>query len=359
MRALPITLVLAIAGCGRKASPMSLPDDSDSGSGSAQFDTTIVGPAAPHWTDTVPARIIFDETHTSRVGSPLGGRVSQVMVELGQRVKTGAVLMSVTSGDLADLYSARDKSKTDLDAAEVSFERVKTLVAGGSLPKKELDSAEQDLREARVNYSTANQKIASLKVGAGGATEFTIVAPREGVIVEKNVTVGQQVSPGSGALIAITDLSDVWVVADMLEDQVRGISVGTKVEVTLDSAKKFEGIVGQVAQVVDPERHTVPVRVRMPNPDGDLRPNALAEIRFFLDSIAIAIPAEAVLTDGATAYVYVIKNGAAKRQNIIVGPHNAKSIAIRSGLEVGDAVVTRGAGILDNQLPEGMARNPR
>jgi cobalt-zinc-cadmium efflux system membrane fusion protein len=338
---------------------MSLPDDPDSGSGSAQFDTTVVGPTAPQWTDAVPARIIFDETHTSRVGSPLGGRVSGVMVELGQRVKAGAALASVTSGDLADLYSARDKAKTDLDAAQVSFDRVKTLVARGSLPKKELDSAEQDLREAQVNYSTANQKIASLKVGAGGATEFTIVAPREGVIVEKNVTVGQQVSPDTGALIAITDLSDVWVVADLLEDQVHGIAVGTKVEVTLDSAKKVEGVVGQVAQVVDPDRHTVPVRVRLPNPDGDLRPNSLAQIRFFLDNTAISIPAEAVLSDGATAYVYVIKNVTPRRQNIVVGPHNAKMIEIRSGLQPGDKVVTRGAGLLDNQLPEDVARSPK
>ncbi len=318
-----------------------------------QYELATVGQAAPHWTEDIPARIVFDETRTSRIGAPLGGRVSSVVVELGQRVKTGQALVTVTSGDLADLYSARDKAKVELDSKQVTYNNVKALVDLGSMPKKELVSAEQDLKEAQVALSTANQKIASLKVGAGGDTLFTINAPRDGVIVEKNVAVGQQVAPDNGAILAIADLSDVWVETDLLEDAVDDIKAGTKAQVTLEGETKgLDGVVDQVAAIVDPDRHTVPVRVKLQNLSGALRPNSLAQVRFYEEQAGpLSVPAEALLTDGATDYVYVIKNGAPKRQDVVAGPRNAKVIPIRSGLAAGDQVVARGAVLLDNQLP--------
>src|SRR5579884_3516697 len=91
----------------------------------------------PHWTDDISARITFDETRTSRVGSPLGGRVTNVSVQLGERVASHAPLFAVTSGDLADLYSARARAKVDLEAARTAYDRVKSLVEVNSLPKKE------------------------------------------------------------------------------------------------------------------------------------------------------------------------------------------------------------------------------
>ncbi len=346
-------VLFALAACGHAESKNVKGDDDDRGSAKQQpLELVAVGPAPPHWTDVIPARVVFDETHTSRIGSPLGGRVSAVMVELGQHVKVGTPLLTVTSGDLADLYSARDKAKVDLDASQTNYNRTKSLVELGSLPKKELDSAEQDLREARVSYDTANAKIASLKVIGGGATAFTISSTRDGVIVEKNVAVGQQVSPDSGSIIAIADLSDVWVVADLLEDAVDDIKAGSKCEVTLDGTLKLDGVVEQVAAIVDPDRHTVPVRVKLPNAAGLLRPNALAQIRFYENSVGpLAVPAEAILSDGATTYVYVMRDGRPKRQDVVAGPINSSMVPIREGLVAGDQVVARGASLLDNQLP--------
>jgi RND family efflux transporter MFP subunit len=347
-------LALVAAACSGHSSAAPS-EDPNSGSASAPYDTAVVGAAPPHWTDEIPARIVFDETRTSRVGAPLGGRVTTVHVELGQAVKQGAPLVSVTSGDLTDLYSARDKAKVDLDAAQNNYKRVKELVDAKALPQKELTSAEQDLHEAQVTYAAANQKIASLKVAAGGAATFTITAPRDGVIVEKTVAVGQQVSPDNGAIITIADLSGVWVVADLLEDAVDDIRAGSKAEVTIEGiAKPVVDVVDQVAAIVDPDRHTVPVRVKLDNVAGTLRPNTLAQIRFFEDKTGpLSVPAEAILTDGATTYVYVIRNGTPHRTDVVAGPRNAKLIPIRSGLQAGEQVVTRGAVLLDNQiLPE-------
>ncbi len=352
-RAAPYLLVLLLTCQCDKGGSKDKPQGDETAANKVQYETVVVGAAPPHWTDEVPARVQVDEQRTSRVGAPLDGRVTEVLVQPGQLVKTGAPLITVASADLAELYSTRDKAKIDLEAKRDTYNRVKGLVEAKSLPQKELVSATQDLKQAEVTYATANAKIASLKVGAGGATTFTLTAPRDGTVVEKNVAVGQQVGPASGAIITIADLSDVWVYADLLEDAVDDIKTGTKAQVKIDTiATPYDGVVDQVSAIVDPERHTVPVRVKLDNAQGALRPNALAQIKFFEDKTGpVSVPAEALLTDGATTYVYVIRDGVPRRQDVIAGPRNAKLVPIRSGLGSGETVVSRGAVLLDNQLP--------
>ncbi len=353
MRCTFIVLLLAAAACQHDKASAAGSGELTAGTDRVQVELAQVAPAPPQWTDEIPARIAFNEARTSRVGVPLGGRVTAVNVELGQRVKTGAALFTVTSGDLAELRSAEEKAKVDLEAARTNFARVKALVDAKALPQKELIQAQQDLAEAEVALRTAQSKLASLKVGAAGETNSTIVAPREGVIVEKSVAVGQQVSPDAGAVIAIADLSDVWVVADLLEDAIDDITTGTQAEITFDGGDtKLTGVVDQVSAIVDPDRHTVPVRVKLDNPAGALRPNAIAQIRFLEDKGGLlSVPADAILSDGANSYVYVMRNGKPVRQNIVAGPRNAKLVQVRSGLQAGDQVVARGATLLENQLP--------
>jgi RND family efflux transporter MFP subunit len=308
-------------------------------------------PAEPHWTDPVPARITFDEASTSRLGSPLSGRVTAVMVERGQHVAKGAPLFTVSSPNLAELRADAEKAGVERGAALANYNRVKDLVTSGSLPGKELVAAQQQLSEAELAVRLAAQKLASLNVAGAGASSFTVMAPREGVVVEKSIAVGQSVDASAGSLMAIADLSDVWVVADLFENDVGTLAPGARAKVTVGSAE-YTASVDQVAGVVDPERHTVPVRVRLANPDGSLRPNAYAQIRFFDPTAAkVSLPASAVMSDGARSYVYIkTPKGELKRRTVTAGAVSGGMLPVLDGVEVGEEVVVQGAILLDNQI---------
>ena len=310
-------------------------------------------PAQPHWTDLIPARIMFDETHTSRIGSALAGRVTSVAVERGQRVTKGDTLFTVSSPNLAELRVDLERATVERATAKVSFDRVKNLVDAGSIPAKELQTAQQQVIEADLAVKLAGQKLASLKVGGGGDASFTVTAPRDGVVVERNVTVGQGVDSSTGSMIAIADLADVWVVADPFESDVGALAPGTKAKVLIGGTAELDATVDQVSAVVDPERHTVPVRVKLANADGALRPNAYAQIRFF-DPIAakVALPASAVLSDGSQSYVYrkAERTGELVRRNVVVGSPSGGSLPVLAGIEPGDQVVVQGGILLDNQI---------
>ncbi len=310
-------------------------------------------PSSPRWSDPVPAKIVFDESRTSRVGAPLAGRVTAVYVERGQHVVQGAKLFAVASPNLAELRSELEKNRVEATTAKINRDRVTALVEAGSIPAKELLTAQQQVTEAELALKLSNQKLASLKVTSGGDAGFTVTAPRDGVVVEKNLAVGQNLDPTAGTVMAIADLVEVWVVADLFETDVGRLAPGAKAKVMLDGARELEGTVDQVSAIVDPDRHTVPVRVRLANPDGALRPNSYAQIRFFDPTAAVAsLPAGAVVFDGTRTYVYVKDKttGELKRRTILVGPPNASEVPVLSGLAPGEPVVVQGAILLDNQI---------
>ena len=113
-------------------------------------------------------------------------------------MKSGDKLFTVSSPNLAELRADLEKANVERGTAKVNYDRVKALVDAGSLPAKELVTAQQEVSEAELAVKLASQKLASLKVAGAGEASFTVTAPRDGVVVEKNVAVGQEVDTSSG-----------------------------------------------------------------------------------------------------------------------------------------------------------------
>ncbi len=152
-----------------------------------------VGAVGTHMTDTVPARISIDETLASKIGVPVAGRVTSVMVELGDIVRAGQPLFSLASPEIAQLRAEREQALVELEAAKTTTARVEATVASRALPMKDLVAAKQHQREAELAVQLADQKLASVRVAPGANHEVVVTAPRAGVVVEKNVLVNQQV----------------------------------------------------------------------------------------------------------------------------------------------------------------------
>ena len=313
-------------------------------------------PAEARWTDPIPARIVFDESRTSRLGAPLAGRVSAVLVDRGAAVKAGQPLYIVSSPNLADLQSAVKLAEVERDVAQKNYDRTKTAVENEVLAGKELVTAKQKLDQADVAFKLAQQKLSSLRVGGGGDNAaFTVTAPRDGVVVEKQIAIGQTVSPDNGSLMAIADLSSVWIVANIFGSKVGSLTTGMKARVVVGNgmdAQDREATVDQVSAVVDPDRHGVPVRIRMDNPDGTLRPNAYVQVRLFDPTPTLAmLPASAVMSDGKKSFVYLESpKGTFKRRDIEVGSVINGRVPVTAGLTPSDRVAVQGAILLDNEL---------
>jgi RND family efflux transporter MFP subunit len=314
-----------------------------------------VAPPAERWTDAFPARFHVDEAVTSRVGAPLAGRVTSVAVELGQSVKAGAPLFVVASPDIASLRAEQQKAAVDLQVARAAYERVKAMVDANALPTKDELESDQQEKQAELALKLAQMKLASLKVSAHGENEFTVVAPRDGVIIEKNVLPGQQVTTDNDDLASVAELDVVWVLADLFEADANGIASGTKARISSPSLPGFslDAPVERVSSVVDPERHTVAVRVKLANPDLRMRPNMFAEVRFLAEPTAGAVEmaASALVSDGPKQYAYVLESpGHFVKRSVVAGAARDGRVTVVQGLKAGETIVEQGAVLLDNQI---------
>lgn len=313
----------------------------------------VVAPTE-RWSDPYPARFKVDEAFASKVGSPLSGRVTNVFIELGQPVKAGQPLFAVASPDIAELRASQQKAAVDLDVSKAAYERIKAMVEARALPAKDELESDQQLRQAELSLKLAQTKLSSLKVSSNGDNEFKVLAPRDGAVIEKAVLPSQHVD-SDDTLVSIADLNAVWVVADLFEADAVGLTTGMKARVTSPSLPGFqaEADVERVSSVVDPERHTVGVRVKLANADGRIRPNTFAEVRFLSAAAAgsTEIAASALVSDGPKQYVYVQElPGHFVRRDVVAGAVRDGRISIVSGLKPGESVVEQGAVLLDNQI---------
>jgi RND family efflux transporter MFP subunit len=313
--------------------------------------------ASTRWTDSVPARVRIDETRAAKIGSPLSGRVATVFVEQGQYVREGDPLVSVSSPDIAALRAEKEKAAVEVAAAKSTLDRINDLVAARAVAAKDAVVALQQFKEAEVALKLAVAKLGALKVSAGVDNEFTILTPRAGTVVEKNVLRAQEVSPeANGPLLVVADLSSVWIVADLFEAEATDIQPGAPARVTSASLPGVirEGTVETVSSMVDPDRHTIPIRVRLDNPDWLLKPNMHAQVQFAVQPREgeAEVPASALVSDGEHQYVYIQESsGQFVRRAVIVGAvRDGKVSILSSNLHLGEMVVEEGAILLDNQI---------
>jgi membrane fusion protein, heavy metal efflux system len=302
-------------------------------------------------------KIAFDEDHTSRVGSPLSGRVESLLVKPGDVVKKGQPLLTIVSPEVESAIADDRAAAAEVSLQTRNLERLRALLAEQAVAHKDVSQAESDLTKAQAGQERSRARLALLGLRSNEhSSRFTLRAPLAGTVVERSVLPGAEVRSDAGTpLVTISDLSRVWVVADVYEKQLSAVRDGQKADVTVASypGEVFSARIEHVGDVVDAQTRTVKIRLAADNPDHKLKPEMFARIALPLTgpAAAVTVPANAVLSDGEANVVMVaIADGKFAKRRVEIGPESEGRLAVLSGLRPGERVVVDGALFLKAEL---------
>jgi membrane fusion protein, heavy metal efflux system len=329
---------------------------------------------------TVAGQIGMDEKHTSQVGAIADGRIASVKVLEGDRVQSGTVLGELhshmvheTAGALAQAYAAVDKARGAVQFAQQQQARYSHLYSIQAASLEESQQADQNIIQAKNQLIDAE---ASVRMEREHLSELLQVEPEtltpnnlysrelvpirsavDGVVVSRNITVGQVVSTGYVAFV-VTNLSDVWVTAAVNEKDLSLIHAGARATLTTQGypGTTFEGRVDMVGDTLDPQTRTVPVRIVVSNPGARLRPGMFASVQISepQTTSAVFVPENALQEINGQSVVFVSSDGTRFRaQAVNVGLHSRGKAEITSGLRQGDRIAVSGAFMIKSDLLKG------
>lgn len=301
----------------------------------------------------------------TRVVPLVGGRVTSVKAELGDYVKKGQPLAIVFSADLAEAQMEYRKVMADFDVFTVQHERAIKLAQIGAMSKQELEQAEAHYRQHHAEHEAAEQKLRLLGLTENQIqalnredvpirSEIAVVAPASGIITARNVNVGQVIS-NSETLFSVTDLSNVWVIANVYEKDFALLREGTSVTITAVAypGKVFHGKVSYIDPRVDPQSRTAQARIEVTNPGQMLKLGMFVDVALSTSgtSSAIAIPRSALQTVGDHTVAFVsLGNGAFQMRRVEVGQDTGEFVQIINGISTGEKVVTTGSFFLRAEM---------
>lgn len=310
----------------------------------------------------VAGRIDFDRQRMARIGASVTGRVTDINAALGQAVKPGDVLARLHSSELGSAQLAYLKAKAQTELQQNNRERARQLFDADVIGKAELQKRENEYAVAAAELRAAHDQLSVLGMSgaavarlaaSGEISSFSpVVATLKGSLVEFKVAPGQVVQPAD-ALFTVADLSRVWAVAEVPEQQADLVAVGQSVDIEVPAlgAKKITGELIYVDQIVDPDTRTVLVRTAIDNADGRLKPAMLATMLIASRaSEQLVIPGSAVVRFDDEDLVFVeIAPGQFRAVQVQLGRSGNGRRVVLAGLSAGDRIVTEGAFHLNNE----------
>jgi cobalt-zinc-cadmium efflux system membrane fusion protein len=310
---------------------------------------TIGQNTVPAWV-RAPGRVAFRDGAVSEVGSPTDGRVTEVLVRVGQRVEAGEPLVSIASPSAAGLRGELARARVMVRAAQAELVRQEQMRERGIGIESERVRAEAEVAEARA--LVASLAASARSIGRGSAATVVVRAPLAGTVLERRATVGAAVDSGGEPLLVIGEPGALWIVADVFEREVPLVREGAAARLDIASiGTPLSGHVEAIGGAVDPESRRAPVYLRVDGDVSALRAGMYARSLIEIEDVGIGIPASAVLIkDGGRTEVFVLRDERTfVAREVTVGAAVEGRVPVLTGLAAGDSIVTRGALLLDGQ----------
>jgi RND family efflux transporter MFP subunit len=308
---------------------------------------------------TTPTTISIVGTIAARYDMPIGvegdgGRVAAIYVEAGDRVKRGQVLarlnVSVLQPQVANLEAGLEQARAEAELATAEYRRAEAVGASGALSAEETQRRKSSAVTAAAKVKVAAALLAEARARLARAE---VRAPAGGVILTRNVEVGQTASPGGEALFRLSEGGEIELRGQVPEQDLPLLKVGQTVNVLLTgSTRSYPGRVRLLGAVIDPTTRLGMVRVAL-EPDQNLRPGAFARAEVTVSNAERAVlPQTAVLTDDRGSYVLVVdgQNKVARRAVRVSGMVQ-NGVTIAAGLDSAEQVIaTAGAFLQEGEL---------
>jgi cobalt-zinc-cadmium efflux system membrane fusion protein len=372
---------LALAGCGsHAATPADQPVAVQAG------DNTVVLPADSPMlkqirrervalrelpTDEIvtPGKLEANPNRVSKVVLPVTGRVTAVLVKVGDAVKKDQPLLTIQSPDadaaMSAYLSARaaeGQAEVALGKAQADADRASDLFEHNAVARKDVQAADSALAQAKAALEQARatreqslRRLTVLGLSSNGFDQQVVVrAPLSGKVLELSVVPGEFRNDTTASVMTLADLSTVWVASQVPETYIRFVQPGERVEISLAAfpGETFEGRVSRIADTVDPQTRTVKVQAELDNSHGRFRPEMYGSIHHIESTKPTAVvPAGAVIQSGEQSSVFV-ETGAGRfeRRTVSIGPRAGDVVRVVKGLSPGDTVVVDGAMLLQGLL---------
>ena len=323
----------------------------------------------------VKGHIAIDDNRTWRLGVRTQGSVTKVYAGLGDHVTKGQILARYHADEVRDSRamfraagSERERAVAASAQAQRNLDRAKRLLELKAGSVQQVEQAQQDLATAQAAVRKAEIEIDrtrdlledDLKVPAEPSVnrkdetedEVPIVSPADGFILEKNVTPGRTIEPDSVTFV-IGDLSKVWMLASVRQEDLAKLRVGQGAYVTVGQIPRLQGKIANLGQQFDPATRVMQVRIEIGNPNSALRPEMLAdaEIPVGRAKAALVIGSDAVqqINGQDVVFIRTAPDHFAVRP-VSVGETSGGKTTILQGIQAGDSIVVHGSFILKSQL---------
>jgi cobalt-zinc-cadmium efflux system membrane fusion protein len=316
--------------------------------GADRFAVATAAERDVHATVQAPGVVAADVSRPVPVLSLASGRVVDVRARLGDTVAKGQVLITLQSADVSQARADVNKAAADAELARRALERAQALSEHEALAAKDLEAAVNADTKARTDLRTARERLQLLTGGSDEAASplVALKAPVSGVIVEQNVSAsgGVRSLDNSPNLFTIADLSRVWIVCDVNENNLADVRIGDAAAAVLNAYpdRPVHARVANISGILDPATRTAKVRLEVANPDRLLRPGMFARVTFTSQETrkVTVIPTTAVLRLHDRDWVFAPLGGGRFRRVEIRTAHDQDGVQqVASGLRPGDRVV--------------------